>query len=463
MASSHQSEIKTVFKIMTKNNIAAVVLAAGMGTRMKSSIPKVMHKIAGRPMLKHLLATLEEINARHVVVVIGSDMEHVSETIAPHKTAIQHERLGTAHAVATAKKELENFDGDILILFGDTPLIKQETLEKMLKARRAGASVVVLGFTPDDAAQYGRLIVGDKGLEAIVEYKDANAEQRQVNLCNSGVMCVNGSKLYDLIDKVDNSNASGEYYLTDIIEIACNDGLKCTVVEGEVDELLGVNSKKDLAEAESIAQKRLREKAMENGATLIAPETVHFSYDTVIGRDVVISPFVVFGLGVTIADNVEIKGFCHFEQAVVSNGALLGPYARLRPGAEIGENAHIGNFVEIKKARVEKGAKVNHLSYIGDARVGSKANIGAGTITCNYDGFGKYYTDIGEGAFIGSNTALVAPVSIGDGAITGAGSVITKDVEANALALTRAKQQEKSGWAAKFRKIKQAKKDAKKN
>lgn len=447
---------------MTKKNIAAVVLGAGMGTRMKSSIPKTMHKIAGRPMLKHLLATLEEINAGHVVVVIGSDMEQVAETVAPHKTAIQHESLGTAHAVASAKKELGNFDGDVLILFGDTPLIKPETLEKMLEARKTGASVVVLGFTPDDPAQYGRLIVSSKGLEAIVEYKEANAEQKSVRLCNSGVMCVDGSKLYDLIDRVDNKNAKGEYYLTDIIEIACNDGLKCTVVKGEENELLGVNNKKDLAEAEAIVQKRLREKAMENGVTLVAPETVHFSYDTVIGKDVIISPYVVFGLGVTIADNVEVKGFCHFEQATVSNGALLGPYARLRPGAEIGENAHIGNFVEIKKARIEKGAKVNHLSYIGDARVGSKANIGAGTITCNYDGFGKYHTDIGEGAFIGSNTALVAPVSVGDGAITGAGSVITSNVEANALAVTRTKQQEKNGWAAKFRKIKQAKKNAKK-
>ncbi|EKV32873.1 N-acetylglucosamine-1-phosphate uridyltransferase [Caenispirillum salinarum AK4] len=438
---------------MSKTKTAAVVLAAGMGTRMKSALPKVMHPLTGRPMVNHLLSTVEALGVDEAVVVVGPGMEAVGRTVAPHPTVEQADRLGTAHAVMQARGALEGFDGDVLVLYGDTPLITPETLSKMLEARRGPArpAVVVLGFRPDDPGSYGRLMMDGDSLESIVEAKDATAEQLAVSLCNSGVMCVDGARLFDLLDRVGNDNAKGEYYLTDIVALARADGLACAVVEGAEEELLGVNSRAELAVAEAVAQARLRTAAMDNGATLIAPETVFLSHDTVIGRDVVIQPHVTFGPGVTVGDHVEIKGFCHFEQCTIADGATVGPYARLRPGADVGEGAHIGNFVEIKKAVVEPGAKVNHLTYIGDARVGAKANIGAGTITCNYDGFMKYNTDIGAGAFIGSNSALVAPVKIGDGAIVAAGSVVTRDVEPDALAVARGRQEARPGWAGRFR------------
>ncbi|WP_009869532.1 bifunctional UDP-N-acetylglucosamine diphosphorylase/glucosamine-1-phosphate N-acetyltransferase GlmU [Paramagnetospirillum magnetotacticum] len=449
---------------MASAKLAVIVLAAGMGTRMKSSLPKVMHPLAGRPMVSHLLDTVSGLAPDRMVVVVGPDMEVVSKTVAPHPTVIQADRLGTGHAVLQAKSALGEFDGDVLVLYGDTPLITQATLERMLAERRGprDPAVVVLGFKPDDPGHYGRLVVGAEGLKAIVEYRDATPDQRENPLCNSGVMAIDGNRLWSLIERVDNKNSKGEYYLTDIVALARADGATCTHVEGEPSELLGVNARSELAVAESLVQARLRLAAMDNGATLIDPSTVWFSWDTRIGRDVTIWPHVVFGPGVTVGDNVEIKGFCHFEGCTVEAGVAAGPFSRLRPGAEIGEGAHIGNFVEVKKATVEAGAKINHLAYVGDARVGAGANVGAGTITCNYDGFNKSFTDIGAGAFIGSNTSLVAPVKVGDGAVVGAGSVITKEVTPGALAVARGSQMELKGWAERFR-AQQAAKKAKKD
>lgn len=446
---------------MTKQKTAAVILAAGLGTRMKSDLPKVMHAIAGRPMILHLMADLEPLAPERVAVVIGEGMDRVAAAVAPHPTAIQHERLGTAHAVLAARDAMADFDGDVLILYGDTPLITTATLERMLAARRAAPhpAVVVLGFRPRDPGHYGRLVTdAEGGLDAIVEAKDATPDQLRIGLCNSGVMCVDGRRLFGLLGRVGNANAKREYYLTDIVALARADGAACAVVEGHEDELLGVNSRAELAAAEAIVQADLRARALAGGATLVAPETVFFSHDTNLGRDVLVEPFVFFGPGVTVGNGVEIRAFSHIEGARVADGARIGPYARLRPGADIGPDAHIGNFVEIKKSVVEDKAKVNHLTYIGDARVGAGANVGAGTITCNYDGFFKSLTDIGKGAFIGSNTALVAPVKVGDGAIVGAGSVVTKDVAADALAVTRAQQTELPGWARRFREKKAAEK-----
>ncbi len=448
---------------MTNRKTAVVMLAAGLGTRMKSDLPKVLHPLAGRPMIMHLLDTLAALAPERVIVVIGDGMDSVASAVAPHPTVVQSPRAGTGHAVMAAREALADFEGDVLIVYGDTPLITLPTLERMLAARRTNAdpAVVVLGFHPADAAAYGRLILGPDGsLDAIVEANDASLEQLAVGLCNSGVMAIDSARLFGLLDRVGNDNAKGEYYLTDIIHLARGDGVACGFVEGSADELIGINSRADLAVAEAIVQGQLRERAMAGGATLIDPGSVWFSWDTRIGRDVSIGPSVVFAPGVRIGNNVKIAGFCHFEGAVVEDGAVVGPFARLRPGAAIGSDAHVGNFVEIKNASVESGAKVNHLSYIGDARVGAKANIGAGTITCNYDGFFKSHTDIGAGAFIGSNTCLVAPVSIGDGAIIGAGSAIGKDVPANALAVTRGPFTVREKWASGFRQRRAAEKAA---
>ncbi|MCB2101704.1 MAG: bifunctional UDP-N-acetylglucosamine diphosphorylase/glucosamine-1-phosphate N-acetyltransferase GlmU [Rhodobacterales bacterium] len=446
---------------MSETQTAAIILAAGLGTRMKSTLPKVMHPLAGRPMISHLIDTVDQIGAARAVCVIGEEMEGVAKAVAPRETAVQVERLGTGHAVAAARPVLGDFAGDVLVLYGDTPLITADTLEAMLAMRHSAANpaVVVLGFRPDDPGAYGRLVTDAQGgLLEIVEYKDATDDQRAIDLVNSGVMAIDGSVLWSLIDRVGNDNAKGEYYLTDIIAIARADGRTCAFVEGDEQELLGINSRAELADAEWIVQERLRRYMMDSGVTLIDPATVHFCHDTQVGRDTVIQPNVVFGPGVTIGEGVTIKAFSHIEGAAVAANAQVGPYARLRPQAMIGEGAKIGNFVEIKKATVERGAKVSHLTYIGDARVGAEANIGAGTITCNYDGFLKSHTDIGAGAFIGSNTALVAPVKVGDGAIVGAGSVVTKDVPADTLAVTRAKQVGIEGWAKAFRERRAAEK-----
>ncbi|MCW9034708.1 MAG: bifunctional UDP-N-acetylglucosamine diphosphorylase/glucosamine-1-phosphate N-acetyltransferase GlmU [Rhodospirillales bacterium] len=439
---------------MSKNKTAVIVLAAGMGTRMKSDLPKVMHPLAGRPMIKHLLATVEGLKPERIAVVVGPDMDDLEQAVAPHPTAIQTDRLGTGHAVLAAREALEGFTGDVLIVYGDTPLLSKHTLVSMLEARRTkpNPAVVVLGFRPFDPGQYGRLMVDEEGdLNQIVEFNDATAEEKEEDLCNSGVMCVDGKLLFNLLDQVTNDNAKGEYYLTDIVELAGEGGSRSVVVEGDEEELLGINSRVELAAAEAIIQDDMRTKAMENGVTLLDPSTVYFSHDTKIGKEVTIEPNVFFGPGVTIGDHVHVRAFCHLEGATLEGGSTIGPFARLRPGSQLDQGAKVGNFVEVKNAVLEKGAKVSHLTYIGDARVGEEANVGAGTITCNYDGFDKSHTDIGAGAFIGSNTALVAPVKIGDGAIVGAGSTVTKDVAPDALAVSRADQRGVDSWAKRFR------------
>ena len=449
-----------------KSTTTAVVLAAGLGTRMKSATPKVLHPVAGRPMIGHVMATLAQAGIDRAVAVIGEGMEAVADAAAPHATALQIDRLGTAHAVLAAREFIAaNPADDLIVLYGDTPLITAETVDTMLAARQAAPQpgVVVLGFEPDDPGPYGRLILGaDGSLEQIVEARDATPEQLAVGLCNSGVMVIDGARALDWLDRIGNDNAKGEYYLTDVVAIARADGAAAAVVIGDPDEVLGVNSRIELAEAEAIAQDRLRARAMEDGATLTDPLTVYFSWDTVLGRDVTVGPNVVFAPGVRVGDNVEIRAFCHLEGATVAEGAVIGPFARLRPGADLGEGVRIGNFVEIKAADLAPGVKVNHLSYVGDSIVGAGANIGAGTITCNYDGHFKSKTVIGEGAFIGSNTALVAPVTVGAGAIVGAGSAIAKDVAAGALAVTRAPQKEANGWADRFNKKRAAEKAAQK-
>ena len=439
---------------MTKRPITAIILAAGHGTRMKSDLPKVMHAIGGRPMISHLVATLESIGVRDICAVIGKGMNEVADAVAPHMTAIQEPARGTGHAVLSAKGTSGDLDGDVMNLLGADPLISPETLQRMIDRRQSpdNPAVVALGFRPDDAGMYGRLITSDGDtLDAIVEAKEATPEQLAVPLCNSGVFVIDGSVLWSLLERVTDNNAKGEFYLTDIVEIARADGRVCAVVEGDADELIGVDSRRDLAEAEAYLQSNLRQQAMDNGATLIAPETVWFAYDTKLGRDVIVEPNVFFAPGVTVGDHVRIRANSHLEGCTVSNGAIIGPYARLRPGADIGEDVHIGNFVEIKNATMGPGAKANHLTYIGDATVGAKSNIGAGTITANYDGFNKHRTTIGDGVSIGSNVVMVAPVTVGDGANVGAGSTITTDVEPDALAVTRPERRSIAGWAAKFR------------
>jgi bifunctional UDP-N-acetylglucosamine pyrophosphorylase/glucosamine-1-phosphate N-acetyltransferase len=382
--------------------------------------------------------------------------------VKPAAVAIQDPPLGTGHAVLAAREPLKDFAGRVAVLFADTPLITPANIAAVEAAMEGGAAIGVLGFRPADAAMYGRLIQNSDGtLERIVEFKDATAEERKVGFCNSGIMIIEGRHLFGLLDQVGNNNAQGEYYLTEIVAIARAQGLRVVTAEASQEEVMGVDHRVALAKAEAIMQRRLREKAMLDGVTLIDPDSVWFSMDTKLGRDVVVGPHVVFGPKVTVADNVQIKPFCHFEDCVIGEGALIGPYARLRPGAKIGRDVHIGNFVEVKKAVIGDGAKANHLAYIGDARVGAKSNIGAGTITCNYDGFDKHFTDIGENVFIGSNSALVAPVKIGDGAMVGAGSVITKSVDANALAVERAEQRQVDGYAEKFRAKKRATRKAK--
>jgi len=445
--------------------IAAIILAAGKGTRMKSALPKVMHAVAGRPMVLHVLETAKAIGAARAAVVIGPDMPAVGEAVKPFETAIQPRQLGTADAVKAAKAALGDFRGTVFILYGDTPLITPETLRRMLAARertKPATAIVVLGFRPADPGAYGRLAVHRAGaLTAIVEAKDATPAQLKIDLCNSGVMAVDGALLWALLEKVDNKNAKGEYYLTDIVGLATKKKLRCGVIEAPETELLGVNDRIDLAAAEAALQSRLSRAAMASGVTMTDPSSVFLSVDTKFGRDVVIGPNVVFGPGVTIHDKVEIRGYCHFEGAEVGAGAIIGPFARLRPGTKLGPNVHIGNFVECKAAILGAGAKANHLAYVGDAEVGAKTNIGAGTITANYDGFFKHKTVIGKGVSIGSNTVLVAPVKVGDGALIGASSTITREIPADALAVTRAELKEIPGAAKRYREKKLAEKAAK--
>ncbi|MBO39402.1 MAG: bifunctional N-acetylglucosamine-1-phosphate uridyltransferase/glucosamine-1-phosphate acetyltransferase [Rhodospirillaceae bacterium] len=448
---------------MTKSNVAAVILAAGEGTRMKSALPKVLHRIAGQPMVCYLINRLSTIETDQIVIVTSPVLKKEIELFSSVEVVVQDPPLGTAHAVLAAEEALKGFDGDVLVLFGDTPLLTEGTIQAMVEVRRGknNPALVVLGFSPDDPGEYGRLVKDlNGGLEKIVEFCDANEDERKIGLCNAGIMAIDGKRLFQLLNVVADNNSKSEFFLTDIVGIARSKGWGCLVLEtDDPDEVMGVNSRTGLAEAESAFQYRMRLSAMESGVTLQDPDTVWFSFDTQIGKDVVIGPNVVFGPGVVIGDNVEIRAFCHIEGAKIDKNAIIGPFARLRQGTDIGPDAQIGNFVEVKEARLDQGAKANHLSYIGDSRVGAGANIGAGTITCNYDGFLKSHTEIGAGAFIGSNTSLVAPVKINAGAITGAGSVITKDVEDNALGISRAPQEEHKGWALKYRLRKQANKD----
>jgi bifunctional UDP-N-acetylglucosamine pyrophosphorylase/glucosamine-1-phosphate N-acetyltransferase len=447
-------------------SIALIILAAGKGTRMKSDLPKVLHHIAGAPMLVHAMKSGATLDPAKTIIVAGHGAEQVSDAAkAFDETAdvvLQTEQLGTAHAVAQAKEVLFDFDGDALVLYGDTPFINPKTLEHMTAAR-SDHDVVVLGFEAADPGRYGRLIMEGEHLKKIVEFKDASDEDRQITLCNSGVICAKSAILFDLIAAVGNDNASGEYYLTDIVEIAQRKGLNATSVTCDESETLGVNSRVQLAEADAIFQSKARVALMEAGVTLHAPDTVYLSHDTHIGPDTIIEPNVVFGASVTVENGANIRAFSHLEGCHVSRGATVGPYARLRPGTELAEFTRVGNFVEIKNAVIDEGAKVNHLSYVGDAHVGARANIGAGTITCNYDGVMKHHTEIGEDSFIGSNTLLVAPVAIGANAMTASGTVVTQDVPDDALAIARSKQINKTGLAVKlFDMLKKKKNNSKK-
>jgi bifunctional UDP-N-acetylglucosamine pyrophosphorylase/glucosamine-1-phosphate N-acetyltransferase len=439
-----------------QRRFAVVILAAGQGTRMRSDTHKVLHPIASRPVLLHLLDRVDALGADKRVVVVGKGREQVEAAIAGRKVdvAVQAEQKGTGHAVQQAQGALAGYDGPVLVLYADTPFVEADTLRRMIDRLNGegGPGVVVLASRPDDPLKYGRIILGQGDrIARMVEYKDATEEERAVRLCNSGMMAVRASDLFRWLGKVGNDNAAGEYYLPDIVNIAAEEGREAVVIEGDPYEAAGVNSRAELAHLELEWQRRRREQVLDEGATLIDPESVWFAYDTKLGRDVTVEPHVVFGPGVSVADGATIHAFSHIEGATIGAGASIGPFARIRPGTTLGEKTKVGNFVELKKAEVAAGAKVNHLSYVGDAAVGAKANIGAGTITCNYDGFGKYRTEIGAGAFIGSNSALVAPVKIGAGAIVGAGSVITGDVEADSLALERSEQRGIAGWAKRFR------------
>ncbi|HXC75002.1 MAG TPA: bifunctional UDP-N-acetylglucosamine diphosphorylase/glucosamine-1-phosphate N-acetyltransferase GlmU [Sphingomicrobium sp.] len=435
---------------------AVVILAAGQGTRMRSDTHKVLHPIASRPVLLHLLDRVDALGADKRVVVVGKGREQVEAAIAGRDAAIavQAEQKGTGHAVQQAAGALAGYDGPVLILYGDTPFVEAETLRRMIDRLDGdgGPGVVVLASYQADPAKYGRIILGDGDrIAKMVEYRDATEEERAVKLCNSGMMAVRAGDLFRWLDAVGNDNAASEYYLPDIVNVAAAEGREAVVIEGDPYEAAGVNSRAELAHLELEWQRRRREQALDEGATLIDPESVWFAYDTRLGRDVTVEPHVVFGPGVEVADGATIHAFSHIEGAVIGVKASIGPFARIRPGTRLADRTKVGNFVELKKAEIGEGAKVNHLSYVGDASVGARANVGAGTITCNYDGFGKYRTVIGAGAFIGSNTALVAPVTIGDGAVIGAGSVITEDVEADSLAVERTQQKGISGWARRFR------------
>jgi len=434
--------------------LAIVVLAAGKGTRMKSDLHKVLHPIAGRPMLLHLLDTAARLAPQRQVVVVGSGRDQLEKALGGTATiAVQEPQHGTGHAVQQAEEALSGFSGDVLVLYGDVPFVREDTMRSML-ARLHGddnPAVVVLGFEPAATLQYGRVIADGDRIVKMVEHKDASEAERACTLCNSGLMAVRSDELFKLLARVGNDNAQGEYYLVDAVNIANADGRSCAVVvTDDEDEVAGINSRAELAEAEGKWQQRRRAQAMADGASLIAPETVWFAWDTVLGRDVTVEPNVWFGPGVTVADNVQIRAFCHIEGASLATGVEVGPYARLRPGAVLQEKSKVGNFVEMKKATLGPGAKANHLTYLGDAEVGAGANIGAGAITCNYDGYFKHKTVIGERAFIGSNSALIAPVRIGADAIIAAGSAVSRDVGDGELRLVRADQLIKPGWADRF-------------
>ncbi|HUZ32252.1 MAG TPA: bifunctional UDP-N-acetylglucosamine diphosphorylase/glucosamine-1-phosphate N-acetyltransferase GlmU [Xanthobacteraceae bacterium] len=442
---------------MKHRSCLAIVLAAGEGTRMRSAKPKVLHAVAGQALLAHVLAAIADAKANATAVVIGPRQDAVAaevRRVAPKAECfVQRVRRGTAHAVLAAKPALKRRAADVIILYGDTPLIRAATIKRLRAPLAKGAAVVVLGFRPSDPAGYGRLIVNKGKLVAIREEADASASEKAIRLCNGGIMALAGAQALAILERIGDRNRKREFYLTDAVAVATGMKLNAVAIEVEEDEVRGINTKGQLAEAEAVAQQRLRKAALDSGVTFVAPETVFLSADTKFGKDVVVEPYVVFGDKVTVEDGAVIHSFSHLVGAHVGKGASVGPFARLRPGTRLGAGARIGNFVEVKEAAIEAGAKVNHLSYIGDATVGADANVGAGTITCNYDGAGKYHTAIGKGAFIGSNSALVAPVEIGAGAYIGSGSVITKDVPAGALALGRGRQVTKEGAAARLRSL----------
>lgn len=446
---------------------AAVILAAGKGTRMRSTLPKVMHKVGGRPMIDWSIDLAHKAQCEKIVVVTSADSEqlnaHISKTVGPDAIAVQDPPLGTGHAVQSAQVALAGFDGDVVVLYGDTPLIPVTAIEALFQELSGNADLGVLGFVANQPGAYGRLITDAAGdLQAIVEAKEASEEELAVRFCNSGVMAGKASLVFELLGKVDNNNSKGEYYLTDIVGLAGQSGKTCRAVACDETDVMGVNSRVELSQAEAAFQARRRQELLVSGVTMTAPDTVFFSYDTNIETDVVIDPHVVFGPGVSVREGAHLRAFSHIEGAQIDRDCVIGPYARLRPGADLGPSVRIGNFVEVKNTRMGKGAKANHLSYLGDGEVGEGANIGAGTIFCNYDGFLKYQTKVGKGAFIGSNSALVAPVTVGDGAFVGSGSVVTKDVAPDALAIARGRQTERPGWATSFRDKMMAIKAAKK-
>jgi bifunctional UDP-N-acetylglucosamine pyrophosphorylase/glucosamine-1-phosphate N-acetyltransferase len=445
---------------MTDRTCLSVVLAAGEGTRMRSLLPKVMHPLGGETLLRHVLRAVGEAGATACAVVVGPDhaaVEAEAKRVRPDVAiAQQRERLGTAHAVLAAREAIARGFDDVLVVFADTPLLRAETLTKLRAALHAGAAVAVAGFTPRDPAGYGRLVVKDGVLTAIREHNDASEAERAIALCNGGLMALDGRHALSLLERIGNANAKKEYYLTDAVALAAQAGLRAVAVEVEEDDVHGINTKAQLAETEAVLQQRLRRAAMEAGVTMIAPETVFLCADTKLAGDVTVEPYVVFGPGVTVEKGAVIHSFSHLTGAHIGEGALVGPFARLRPGAKIGKGARVGNFVEIKEAVLDDGAKANHLAYIGNGHVGANANIGAGTIFCNYDGATKQHTEVGKGAFVGSNSALVAPLTIGEGAYIGSGSVITDDVPADALALGRVRQVVKEGWASRLRNLKAA-------
>jgi bifunctional UDP-N-acetylglucosamine pyrophosphorylase/glucosamine-1-phosphate N-acetyltransferase len=445
---------------MVERTCLAIVLAAGEGTRMRSARPKVLHEIAKQSLLAHVLAAVRRAGGSSVAVVVGPDAEAVraeaTRNAPGSEIFVQEERRGTAHAVLAADKALARGADDVLIIFGDTPLIRPETLRRMREALAKGAAIAVLGFRPKDPAGYGRLVMEGNDLVAIREELDATPAERAIDLCNGGLMAIAGKSAMTVLKRIGNDNRKGEFYLTDAVAIARAMKLKAVVIETEEDDVRGINTKAQLAETEAALQQRLRKAAMDAGVTLVAPETVFLAADTKFGRDVTVEPYVVFGPGVTVEDNAVIRSFSHLDHAHVGKGALVGPYARLRPGAKLGADVHIGNFVEVKEAVIEDGAKANHLAYIGDARLGAGSNFGAGAIVCNYDGAAKHRTDIGKNAFIGSNAALVAPVTIGDGAYVATGSVITHNVPADGLAIARERQVVKEEGASRIRAIKAA-------
>jgi bifunctional UDP-N-acetylglucosamine pyrophosphorylase/glucosamine-1-phosphate N-acetyltransferase len=443
---------------MTARSSLTVVLAAGEGTRMRATLPKVLHPVAGESLLAHVLAAASKGESARLAVVVGPEHHSVEQEVKRLRPDadifVQRERLGTAHAVLAAREAIARSADDLLVAFGDTPLISAETFARLRAPLATGAAVAVLGFRAADPTGYGRLLLRDGRLVAIREQADASEDERKVTLCNAGVMAFDGRKALSILDRIGNANKKGEYYLVDAVAIARDMGLEAVVIETSEDEVRGINTKAQLAEAESAMQTRLRQAAMEAGVTLIAPETVYLAADTTFGKDVTIEPFVVIGPGVSIGDGAVIHSFSHIVQASIGKRTSVGPYARIRPGTSLGDGAKIGNFVEAKAAILEEGVKVNHLSYIGDAEIGANTNIGAGTITCNYDGFSKHKTLIGKGAFIGTNSSLVAPVKIGAGAYIGSGSVITRDVPDDALALERSPQTIREGGATRYRESK---------